>query len=88
MRCADKYKKTIGVDFLEKEAYVASVDQTITFMVRTAVGLVWAQLVLRFERGTEGDMGLGLLLWNVHRRHQHNSYDMNAVHAASKSRIP
>eukprot|EP00285_Hemiselmis_virescens_P015180 CAMPEP_0173382372 /NCGR_PEP_ID=MMETSP1356-20130122/4883_1 /TAXON_ID=77927 ORGANISM="Hemiselmis virescens, Strain PCC157" /NCGR_SAMPLE_ID=MMETSP1356 /ASSEMBLY_ACC=CAM_ASM_000847 /LENGTH=151 /DNA_ID=CAMNT_0014336679 /DNA_START=15 /DNA_END=467 /DNA_ORIENTATION=- len=34
----DKYKKTIGVDFLEKEAYVSSVDQTITFMVWDTAG--------------------------------------------------
>ena len=29
----DTYKKTIGVDFLEKEQYVASVGQRITYMV-------------------------------------------------------
>lgn len=29
----DQYKKTIGVDFLEKQQYVPSVGETVTMMV-------------------------------------------------------
>eukprot|EP00292_Cryptomonas_paramecium_P022977 CAMPEP_0113673774 /NCGR_PEP_ID=MMETSP0038_2-20120614/7040_1 /TAXON_ID=2898 /ORGANISM="Cryptomonas paramecium" /LENGTH=193 /DNA_ID=CAMNT_0000590261 /DNA_START=56 /DNA_END=634 /DNA_ORIENTATION=- /assembly_acc=CAM_ASM_000170 len=34
----DQYKKTIGVDFLEKEQYVPSIKQSITFMVWDTAG--------------------------------------------------
>mmetsp|Transcript_5527 Transcript_5527/g.19432 ORF Transcript_5527/g.19432 Transcript_5527/m.19432 type:complete len:166 (-) Transcript_5527:1401-1898(-) len=34
----DTYKKTIGVDFLEKEKYIDSVAQNITFMVWDTAG--------------------------------------------------
>ncbi|KAJ1473800.1 small rab-related GTPase [Baffinella frigidus] len=34
----DTYKKTIGVDFLEKEQYINSIGQNITFMVWDTAG--------------------------------------------------
>lgn len=41
----DSYKKTIGVDFCEKEQYVAKLNQTVKFMLWDT-GMIFVYLIM------------------------------------------
>eukprot|EP00288_Rhodomonas_lens_P001949 CAMPEP_0177719288 /NCGR_PEP_ID=MMETSP0484_2-20121128/16025_1 /TAXON_ID=354590 /ORGANISM="Rhodomonas lens, Strain RHODO" /LENGTH=242 /DNA_ID=CAMNT_0019231499 /DNA_START=76 /DNA_END=801 /DNA_ORIENTATION=- len=51
----DTYKKTIGVDFLEKEHFIPSIDQSITFMVWDTAGQEeFADMTKQYYRNAHG----------------------------------